>query len=108
MAPSTLAGVVTASGVLSLLLTSIAALITAWAARRTSQRVEAKVTEGNRQIAEVHVIVNHQRDVMQQIITDGANYNRALIRALEARGIEIPVDQSIPSALASGAGTKLP
>jgi len=95
MADSTLAGVITAGGVLSLLLTSVAALITAWAARRTSRRVEDKVTQGNKQIAEVHVIVNHQRDVMQQIITDGQNYNRALIRALEARGIEVPIDQSV-------------
>jgi len=88
MAPSTLAGIVTAGGVMSLLLTSIAALITAWAARRTSQRVETEVKRGNAQIAEVHVIVNQQR-------TDTLNYQRILIRALNKAGIEIPEDQSV-------------
>jgi hypothetical protein len=39
-------------------------------------------------IAKVHKIVNQQR-------TDALNYQRALIRALQAKGIEVPQDQSV-------------
>ena len=41
---------------------------------------------------EVHTIVNQQR-------TDMTRYNEALVRALRAAGIEVPVDQSIPPAI---------
>lgn len=37
----------------------------------------------------VHRIVNQQH-------TDMKNYQGALIRALEAKGIEVPIDQSAP------------
>ena len=67
MAQSTLAGVVTACGVIALLMTAVGGLITAMAARRTS--------------------VAAQR-------TDAQNYQRALIKALRDHGVEVPDDQS--------------
>lgn len=56
--------------------TTITGVITAFA-----KVVEAKVDQ-------VHTLVNQQH-------TDMNNYQAALIRALESRGIEVPVDQSI-------------
>lgn len=93
MNPSSWAGVI---GAIGSCLTAIALIITARASSRTSRRVEGKVDEVKATGETTHTIVNHQRDVMQQIIRDGANYNRALIRALEARGIDVPIDQSAP------------
>ncbi len=80
MPQSTLAGIVSAFGIVGLLLTGIAALVTALAARRTSLRTETKVDE-------VHTMVNQQR-------TDAQNYQRALIKALQAAGVDVPDDQS--------------
>jgi hypothetical protein len=80
MPQSTLAGIVSAFGILGLLLTGFAALITALATRRTSLRTEHKVDE-------VHTMVNQQR-------TDAQNYQRALIKALQAAGVAVPDDQS--------------
>lgn len=91
MAQSTTAGVVTASGVLALLLTAVAGLITALAARRTSRRVETKVERGNAQIAEVHVIVNQQRTDMQEVIVNQQRQLIALESAMAAAGLAIPV-----------------
>ena len=42
-----------------------------------------------RRVGVVHTLVNQQH-------TDLKNYQAALIRALEAQGIEVPVDQSAP------------
>ena len=42
-----------------------------------------------RQTKEIHKIVNQQR-------TDAMNYQRALIKALRAHGIDVPDDQSRP------------
>ena len=81
MAESTLAGVITAIAsvltALGLVITAITVLIPILRNGRKNSRL----------ITEVHVIVNQQR-------TDALNYQRALIRALEAKGIDVPVDQS--------------
>lgn len=87
MADSTLAGIVTAFGVLALLITAVAGLITAMAARRTSRRVEAKVDVGNRQGAETHSLVN-------QKFTDLENWNVALQKTILSLGGVVPDDQS--------------
>jgi hypothetical protein len=87
MAQSTTAGVVTAFGVLALLMTSLAALITAFATRRTSKRVEDKVDHGNAQGFETHKLVN-------QRFTDLENYVLALQRQIRATGQEPTEDQS--------------
>jgi len=76
--PSSLAGIVTACGTL---FTAVALIITAWAGLIRSRKVEGKVDA-------VHVIVNQQRTDMQR-------YERALVAALKAAGVEVPVDQSI-------------
>jgi hypothetical protein len=82
---SSLAGVITAIGAC---LTAIALVINAITARRRDLRIERKVDEAVKVGAETHTIVNQER-------TDRMNYQRALIRALEAKGIAVPVDQSI-------------
>lgn len=86
MPSSTLAGIITAIGTL---LTAVALVITAWTTNRNTKRVECKVDEVQKTNQEVHKIVNQQH-------TDLKNYQAALIRALESRGIEVPVDQSAP------------
>lgn len=78
MPASTAAGVISA---VAAVFTAVALVITAVATLIRSRKVEAKVDQ-------VHKIVNQQH-------TDLKNYQRALIRALEAHGITIPVDQSI-------------
>ena len=40
------------------------------------------------------VIPTHK--LVNQRFTDIVNYQRALIRALEDRGIDVPIDQSVP------------
>lgn len=84
MPESTLAQIVTAvtsiGTMVALVLGGIAALITA---RKLGRKVD-----------EVHTIVNHQRDVMVQEIKDRKEYQGSLIRALEAKGIAVPIDQS--------------
>lgn len=77
-----MAGIITAGGVLALLITAVAALVTAKATLNNSKRVEKKVDS-------VHVLVNQQR-------TDMQNYIRALTRALKMNDIDVPVDQSVP------------
>jgi hypothetical protein len=72
---STYAGIITAAATL---VTAMGGLLLAWGQFQTK-----------RQVKEVHTIVNQQR-------TDAQNYQRALIGALEANGISIPVDQSAP------------
>jgi hypothetical protein len=80
MAASSLAGIFTA---FASVLTACGLVVTALAGYRRSKTVEDKVDQ-------VHKIVNQQH-------TDTMNYQRALIRALEDRGIKVPIDQSIPS-----------
>lgn len=79
MPDSTLAGTISAVAAvftaLALVITAMAGLV---AARRVGRKVDA-----------VHVIVNQER-------TDRLNYQAALIRALESKGIEVPRDQSAP------------
>jgi hypothetical protein len=81
---STAAGVVTA----------IAACITALALLVGALPLLVKAINESRKVRvtvdEVHTIVNQQR-------TDAANYNRALTAALNAAGVEVPVDQSLPA-----------
>ena len=78
MDPSTWAGTI---GAVGSCLTAVALIITALAGYRRSKLVERKVDA-------VHVIVNQQH-------TDLTNYQRALIRALEDKGIAVPIDQSV-------------
>lgn len=86
MPGSTVAGVITAVGTM---FTAVALVITAIAALIRSRRVENKVDN-------IHVIVNQQR-------TDAANYNRALIAALNQAGVAVPADQSVdPGPTTSG------
>jgi hypothetical protein len=87
MAQSTLAGVVTACGVIALLMTAVGGLITAIAARRTSLATQRATLRTETVVDEVHTIVNQQR-------TDAQNYQRALIKALERAGVAVPDDQS--------------
>lgn len=84
MPPSTWAGIIAAIGTM---LTAVALVITAWTNHRNTRRVECKVEEVQKTGQEVHKIVNQER-------TDRLNYQAALIRALEAKGIDVPVDQS--------------
>lgn len=78
--PESTAGVISA---VAAVFTAIALVITAvaglMAARRTGRKIDS-----------VHAIVNQQQ-------TDLRNYQAALIRALEDKGIEVPVDQSSPA-----------
>jgi hypothetical protein len=92
MNPSSWAGVI---GAIGSCLTAVALIITARADSRRSRRLEGKVDSVQAIGETTHVIVNHQRDVMIQEAKDNKDYQRALIRALEARGIEVPVDQSV-------------
>lgn len=75
---TTIVGIITAAGTM---LTALALVITALTDRRRSRRLEGKVDV-------VHKIVNQQH-------TDMANYQRALIRTLEAHGVTVPEDQSV-------------
>lgn len=83
MAPSTLAGIITATAsvltALSLVLGALTLLIPILRSTRETKKA----------VAEVHTIVNQQRTDMQR-------YQRTLILALEAHGIEVPMDQSVP------------
>jgi hypothetical protein len=87
VAQSTTAGVITAFGVLALLMTAMAGLITAFAARRTSKRVEVKVDLGNEQGRVTHELVN-------QRFTDMENWNIALQQTILDLGGTVPKDQS--------------
>lgn len=82
MADSTLAGVITAC---ASVLTALGLLVTAVTVLIPILRQGKKHAV---ELEKVHTIVNQQR-------TDGQNYQRALIRALEAKGIEVPIDQSV-------------
>jgi hypothetical protein len=90
MAGSSVAGIITAiaSGILAL-----AALVSAFTvfipmARRVRHTEET--AERTEQVAKsTHVLVNSRYDNIE-------NFNRALIRALNKHGIEVPIDQSLP------------
>jgi hypothetical protein len=66
----------------------VALIITAMAGLIRSRKVEAKVDQVQRTGEENHQMLN-------QRYTDMVNYQRALIRALEAKGVDVPIDQSI-------------
>jgi hypothetical protein len=82
MPDSTLAGIITAC---ASVFTAIALVISALA-------VFLPILRGTRAnkvaIGEVHTIVNQQR-------TDTLRYQRALIKVLQANGIDVPDDQSV-------------
>lgn len=84
MNPSSTAGVVTA---IATVLTALGGVIAALALLIPILR---ETRANGHQTREIHTIVNQQR-------TDSLNYQRALIRALADRGIDIPVDQSLPA-----------
>lgn len=82
MPDSTLAGIITAS----------ASVFTAVSLVISALTVFLPILRGTREnkvaIGEVHTIVNQQRTDMQR-------YQRALIKVLEAHGIDVPDDQSV-------------
>jgi hypothetical protein len=84
MADSTLAGIITA---VATVLTSISLVI---GALTLFLPILRGTRENKKAIKEVHTIVNQQR-------TDSLRYQRALIKALEKHGVEVPEDQSIAS-----------
>ena len=89
MPDSTLAGVITAAAtVTGGLITGGATVIVALILRKTA-RVERKVDNVQETADANHKIMNQER-------TDRLNYQAALIRALKAKGIEVPIDQSLP------------
>lgn len=67
------------------IITAVAATITAVGGVIVAITVLIPMLRTARQ---THTIVNQQR-------TDMRNWNRALVRALEAHGIEVPRDQSL-------------
>jgi len=79
---STLAGIITAA---ASVLTSVGLIVSAVSVLvpilRTTRQTKTAVQE-------VHIIVNQQR-------TDLVNYQRALVKALVAAGIDVPDDQSL-------------
>jgi len=82
------AAVITA---IATVITALGGLVLAMAAWRTAQRTKsteavARATEAR--VEEVHVIVN-------QRFTDLQRYAEALVRALSAAGVDVPIDQSI-------------
>jgi ribosomal protein S11 len=83
MASSSVAGIITATA------SGITAIALLFAALPALIKVLREQRRNGRRINEVHVIVNQQK-------TDMTRYQEALIRALDAAGIEIPVDQSRP------------
>lgn len=76
MAPSTLAGVITAIGVV---ITALGGLVAAFTVFLPILR----------NVKETHKIVNQDR-------TDMLKFQRTLIRTLVAHGIAVPEDQSLP------------
>lgn len=90
LATPSLPGIITAVAAvitaLSLLVASFSVLLpTLRAARRTEAVV--KVT---------HDLVNHQHDELLLTIQDLLRYQRALVLALNAGGVDVPYDQSKP------------
>jgi hypothetical protein len=79
---STLAGIITA---ISTLFIAVGGVITALTLLIPILR---GTRENKASIGEVHTIVNQQR-------TDSMRYQRALILALQEKGIDVPKDQSI-------------
>lgn len=77
---SDMAGVISA---VAAVFTAVALVITAVAGLMAARRAARKIDS-------VHAIVNQQQ-------TDLRNYQAALIRALEDKGITVPVDQSAPT-----------
>lgn len=88
MTGSSLAGIVTATSAIALLITAISGLIVSITKFLPLVRAGGrKLAEVEQTVAEVHVIVNQQR-------TDMERYQRALVTALSEAGIAVPVDQS--------------
>lgn len=88
MSPSSWAGIVTAvAGVFTALGGLVLAVSVLIPNLRASRQAVAAV-------AEVHTIVNQQA-------TDAQRYQVALVEALRAAGIEVPVDQSLNATPAS-------
>jgi hypothetical protein len=70
------------------IISAVAAVFTAVALVITAIAGLMGVRRAGRKIDAVHTIVNQQH-------TDLVNYQRALVRALEAQGVPVPVDQSV-------------
>jgi hypothetical protein len=82
-APSTVAGIITASATV---LTALGGVILAISVLIPNLRLMRRTAN---QVETVHTIVNQQR-------TDQQRYNIALVQLLKKNGIEVPVDQSLP------------
>jgi hypothetical protein len=74
-------------GTIAGILTAIATLITAIGGAVVTAKVMIPNFKTNKA---THKIVNQQR-------TDMLNFQGALIRALKKEGIEVPIDQSLPT-----------
>ncbi len=75
------AGIVTALTAIALLVTAVSGLVV------SLTKFLPVVRAGRATLDDVHVIVNQQR-------TDMERYQRALVTALQAAGLDVPVDQS--------------
>ena len=77
-------------------LTALGGLVLAFAVLlpilRRTRSTENKVDRQVDALAQVHTMVNQQR-------TDAQRYQDALIRALNAAGVDVPIDQSLGPAL---------
>jgi hypothetical protein len=87
---SSLAGIITA---LATLITALGGVIVTFKIMIPNKKTNE---EAARVGQETHVIVNQQRTDMEKVVSDQANFIRALSRALSAHGIDIPIDQSKP------------
>lgn len=87
MAQSSQAGIITASGVIALLMTAIAALITSLATRRTSIATQKSQARVEVKVDETHKLVN-------QRFTDLTNYVIALQDQIRESGGVPAKDQS--------------
>jgi hypothetical protein len=89
-ASSSPAGIITASSTVLIAIGGIIATLTVFIpVLRTAKSTNA-------QVHDVHIVVNQQR-------TDMKNYQRALVKALVAAGIEVPEDQSLDDGTAEAA-----
>lgn len=72
------------------IIAAVAGVITALGGLAGGTALLVSSVRTKRQVESVHKIVNQQH-------TDSMNFQAALIRALVAAGIEVPIDQSLPA-----------
>jgi len=86
---TTLVGIITAIGTV---LTALSLVITAVTARNRDNRIERKVDEAQYINKENHKMLNSEKK-------ERMDYQRALIRFIETKGLEVPIDQSVNDTL---------